>query len=256
MKTIRPCDLAVIAGTTQQNIGRLLKTRLFPALEGSRIDPLHPEVLSYLREREYKKADINVVGKFMDGFKYTEQEIEEINAHKIPKDTSRRPLQLCSESITSKQKEYFNSKIRRGFCSEECWEWTGAMRQDGYGMFRMGDHTYFPHRIAYILANGSIPVGLIVCHKCDNKRCVNPDHLWVGTNADNSRDMVLKGRQRTPLRGEVERHYMTQSKLEKAVTLRNDGFSLSYISDIIDIKPRAISRALKGQTYRRNPPKY
>lgn len=76
-----------------------------------------------------------------------------------------------------------------------CWEWTAACYPNGYGHFMRVKHkVVLAHRMAYELANGSIPEGLLVLHRCDNRRCVRPDHLWVGTQSDNMRDMHTKGR--------------------------------------------------------------
>lgn len=76
-----------------------------------------------------------------------------------------------------------------------CWEWTG-WRAHGYGYFFHEGKDQRAHRVSYELFVGSIPDGLVVMHSCDNRPCVNPDHLSVGTQADNVRDMVAKGRQR------------------------------------------------------------
>lgn len=74
----------------------------------------------------------------------------------------------------------------------DCWFWRGRCTGDGYPRWGMS----YAHRMAWKLARGPIPDGLFVLHRCDNPSCVNPDHLFVGTQSDNMRDMVEKGRQR------------------------------------------------------------
>lgn len=78
--------------------------------------------------------------------------------------------------------------------SDGCWLWTGAVGSHGYGVIGTGPHTTSTtHRMAYILQNGPIPNGMMVLHKCDNRRCVNPSHLYIGTAKDNARDLWERG---------------------------------------------------------------
>lgn len=89
---------------------------------------------------------------------------------------------------------FWDNVDKRG--ADECWEWQAARKGPGYGTFRKtkGGPPFNAHRVAYELANGPIPPGLHVCHRCDNPPCVNPAHLFVGTARDNVRDRVAKGR--------------------------------------------------------------
>jgi hypothetical protein len=76
-----------------------------------------------------------------------------------------------------------------------CWVWTAAKYAAGYGSLGIGgNRSELSHRISFIIHNGAIPNGKLVCHSCDRRECVNPHHLWLGTHKDNTGDAVNKGR--------------------------------------------------------------
>lgn len=89
----------------------------------------------------------------------------------------------------------FWARIARG-TPDSCWEWQSGFTDSGYGQFYFGgsDVGAKAHRVAYELSVGTIPDGMVIRHKCDNRRCCNPNHLEPGTLADNNRDRVARGR--------------------------------------------------------------
>lgn len=94
-----------------------------------------------------------------------------------------------------------------------CWEWYGALNNYGYGSIRVNKIRVGAHRASYEVFVGPIPKGLQVLHKCDNPSCVNPSHLFLGTQADNVYDMVSKGRN---IQGETHPRYTGGRDLKKA----------------------------------------
>jgi HNH endonuclease len=93
---------------------------------------------------------------------------------------------------TTPVEERFERYVERG---PGCWRWTGSAHPKGYGQINRGDgRPERAHRVAYAKFRGLIPEGLQVLHHCDNPGCVNPDHLFLGTDGDNMHDKVRKGR--------------------------------------------------------------
>lgn len=97
---------------------------------------------------------------------------------------------ICREDTLEQR---FWPKVKIGE-PDECWEWQAAENGDGYGHIGKGNGMVSSHRVAWELTHGPIPDGLCVLHKCDNRKCCNERHLFLGTNMDNILDMVNKGR--------------------------------------------------------------
>jgi hypothetical protein len=97
----------------------------------------------------------------------------------------------------------FWSKVDK---TDDCWNWTAGLFENGYGLFRFDNRLVRAHRFSWELVNGEIPTGMQVNHHCDNKRCVNPAHLYVGDQKQNRADSVNRGRTAKGLRNGTYTH--------------------------------------------------
>jgi hypothetical protein len=127
--------------------------------------------------------------------------------------------------------------------SEGCWEWRGRILQNGYGQFDVKRRPTAAHRYAYELTYGAIPDGLIVCHRCDNPRCVRPDHLFLGSHADNARDKSAKGR--------CHKQWLTNAQLQDICVEYDSGhIDISDLACKHSVSPGTIKRIVNGRTRR------
>lgn len=100
----------------------------------------------------------------------------------------------------------------------DCLEWQRSKNAEGYGSVAFAGRIWSTHRLSYTLAVGVIPDGLLVCHHCDNPSCINPAHLFVGTNGDNVRDSVRKGRNKPPPHPTPERQARGERQWKSRLT--------------------------------------
>jgi len=137
-----------------------------------------------------------------------------------------------------------------------CWKWTGQIDRYGYGYLCYRRKPYLAHRVAYELLVGLIPSGLLVCHACDNRACVNPEHLFTGTNADNTRDCVAKGRNS---RGEATaaavltedrvREIRRLYALDRKPNGRCGRYTMEQIGRMMGVSDSAVNAIIRGKCW-------
>lgn len=131
--------------------------------------------------------------------------------------------------------------MRRVWIGDGCWEWFGARDTNGYGKYGIT----WAHRAAYEFANGTIPKDLIVLHSCDNRRCVRPDHLSLGTYKDNAADAVSRGRLARGSKSGVAK--LTEDEVRSFL---NSDEPARSVADRLKVHPRTIRDIRRGRTWR------
>lgn len=142
----------------------------------------------------------------------------------------------------------FWSKVRIG---DGCWTWTASLRHKGYGQFRFDGKTRKAHRVSWEIANGPIPEGQHVLHRCDNPACVRPSHLFLGTNEDNHADMMAKGRNGYAAhRGETNGFArLDEESVRRIRRLLADGQTQKELGRLFGVSNQTIFRIQHGHSW-------
>lgn len=157
-------------------------------------------------------------------------------------------------TLTKDQIKNFWAKVDRR-SDAECWEWRGCYIWSGYGRYVVWhgkkQHNLRAHRLAYQLTHGYLAADQCVCHKCDNRKCVNPTHLWLGDRAANLADMTQKGRR---VRGERSgTAKLTERDVLRIRELRSTGKPLPQIAAMFGIAFQTVSSIALGKTWKHLP---
>ena len=139
---------------------------------------------------------------------------------------------------------FFNSFV---VASNGCWEWKG-IDTNRYALIHVNDKNIGAHRLSYIVHNGPIPEGLHVLHKCDNKKCCNPEHLFLGTSAENMQDKVNKSRQAKG--SDVYLAKLTEDSVVKIKERLSRGEFINVIAKEYNVSRQAISQINNGTTWK------
>lgn len=160
-------------------------------------------------------------------------------------------LWIRGHNVSQTVVERFWSRVAITADPSKCWEWQGVILDSGYGQIRIHQRGISTHRLAYELTNGAIPHGLNVCHTCDNKKCCNPAHLFLGTALDNTLDKMKKGRQAV-LQGES--HGSHKLTAEQVLSIRdqhdNNSVDVHTLAREFGVCVGTISHIVKRRTWR------
>ena len=151
--------------------------------------------------------------------------------------------------LSNSQLARFWSKVRVTNNEYSCWEWAGAIDGTGYGQLRINKTSIRAHRQAWEIFNGPIPEGLFACHKCDNRKCCNPFHIFLGTNQQNIDDAKKKGR--IPCGEAHHSAKLTLSIVRRVRSLYESGqYTQKQITIITGIPKSTVHQITSRQTWR------
>lgn len=158
---------------------------------------------------------------------------------------------MAEYKLTEEGRARFESHFTKG---DDCWLWHGCRHSQGYGVMGVGGTIDKAHRIAYRLYVGPIPPGMCVCHTCDNPPCVNPAHLFLGTCADNQRDMIAKGRAVHPAGEQRPDAVLTADAVRQIRKLAGaPGVTQRKLAAMFGVSPTIISLVITGKRWKSVP---
>ena len=128
-----------------------------------------------------------------------------------------------------------------------CWLWRRSCNNYGYGYLHSHGKRHAAHKVAYELYNGPIQKGLLVCHRCDTPNCVNPEHLFLGTPADNQKDMKLKKRSTIGERNPLAK--LTEDKVVEVFKLHKSGMQQKDIAAMFNVSRATISLVVSRKNW-------
>jgi len=135
----------------------------------------------------------------------------------------------------------------------ECWEWQSGLNSAGYGQLYYRRQQHKTHRLSYELHYGPIPNGFDVCHKCDNRRCCNPHHLFLGTRSENTLDMYQKGRNRAVKGEQCHRAKLIESDIPVIRDFYNHGMTQTAIAQKYGVSQPTIRAVVFRKSWKHIP---
>jgi len=158
--------------------------------------------------------------------------------HNMPRKYTKKPAQ-----------NRFMAKVFVPNDPDACWEWKAAKRNDGYGQFSLNRKPIGAHIVSYQFFCGEISKGMCVCHKCDNRSCVNPKHLFLGTHKENMADMVRKKRQSDRKGSKNSRAILKEDDILKIRKLFETKLTQTEIGKMFGVSYEVIGMIKRGRNW-------